>query len=1531
MTETCRNKTLKGDDIHRSWCFFKKEDPIQCGAKTPSQSFYDAFTAFLSSSSCAVELQESNVNESLCPNVELRKLELEEGKTNLMRQSAANTGCNEEKLGSIEYSFENCAPAEKIVANFWLTGDGPSIEKKCAKPAVSLSFADSNMSRDWPVCEAYKNEYPPAVGSGTGLRNLRSRDSYSKCRQNEGKSSACTSTFLRRSVIDLNCQEELSSDGKEAVEHNSHSVPYQQVQRLSSAGNFSRTYNSERQFLRPRNCKLTNNGNNESMKSECQLQYKEEYRRKLRSARDAGVRRAVSELSYTERAQQSRLSTLRRRNSLSSSGHVLQYDCFPKCRTQKALCRPVFVLLEKMSKKKIEQLQNEMKLCTKVMDATNMSGISETSGLKAADDFAGNYGSMNTSASSQMGEVFKISAVSRTDENEDEAPHCTKSEVTSTLQSMRTGMNFKASQFCSEGVDISKSETVWLADKTLNSGSSEIQENSDLGRSQLRIAKLCEKESLLHVQEVSCEVLNITNTKQSIETSGSIHVPELVGIISGSVSKHEKMFKPEIEKTCSSRTNANCGFEQTLHETNYSGCLPAAFDAVDQNEFKSELELSNVCNSTSSVKAVESVELSQVVSIHPLVTSDATELPKTLAKSDIIQDTVMSDAVGIPLQPGVDGLKDVSQTLDRVGVVLASPNRFSSSLSEPMKMKSRVKLVNSKPAMNCDIQIHCAENSEYFPKASNMDKRKKKKLGNVQNNVLVFNSLGAVSDGPKDCLKSSVTTSVLPTKARKRKAECNAASQKLSVDPPDDADAYVPNFMTHSQSLDESSLTEKWKEATDLEEWWLNDIGSWINVSAMNSTISSSTASEKSMSSEDFRWCAMIADQSEWPELELDLPTTVLEKSVDECNRNTPLTADAEEGQALHGEGANSGESDMNQCEDSQPLESLRPIAKPKCVKPTSCRVGKRKQLPWLRLKETGSLGTCKLTSTARKANAKLNDTVLDTGSSDNVAVASGVMELEADDKKHDQVDQMKNTSVSEALKGKSCEENADSGTPSSPSLVGTLSAASSPALVGTLSTLTPAANSTHISSVASGILAPSDVHMNRDAHFPCSPCDGTFSRTSPVTARCHDRSEALCRQASSFTSHSSSYLNLKCNAVAVGSVGSNHSSSTDLLLYSNSSVASINQNMCDSRFDFNPYVVPFNNEPSFAYFVPRSQAASKSCFIQNASAASITHTSSVKVASTGSHEQLARCQTISNEVTVNCATNSRGGSAQSESKAKGITTEKTLGPLVFSDMTQSNTSQHVLPTKHVIPVACSTMNSSSLASDSAITTSKIIDTSLSLNSSSFASQTDYDYSSKTEQSVINNEVYRNPNFVHNDLKNSKLFPTSRKAEVCEKDLAVDKNVCDHSFRGHLAEREFELPMLRIGLDMHGRSQERDEICSKDLVKDSQPCFSYAGLYRRFSKLDQGLSCDSSEALDAASENSSQDVPSEVGSKVCTKDVGPRSPSSEDTLMYNDCNSDMCSWLAASMGLYTCDCGAAFSDSWSCQQHQSRCSAVVRT
>lgn len=36
---------------------------------------------------------------------------------------------------------------------------------------------------------------------------------------------------------------------------------------------------------------------------------------------------------------------------------------------------------------------------------------------------------------------------------------------------------------------------------------------------------------------------------------------------------------------------------------------------------------------------------------------------------------------------------------------------------------------------------------------------------------------------------------------------------------------------------------------------------------------------------------------------------------------------------------------------------------------------------------------------------------------------------------------------------------------------------------------------------------------------------------------------------------------------------------------------------------------------------------------------------------------------------------------------------------------------------------------------------------------------------------------------------------------------------------------------------------------------------------------------------------------------------------------------EMSSWLAASMGLYTCVCGAAFSDSWSCQQHQINCSS----
>ena len=40
------------------------------------------------------------------------------------------------------------------------------------------------------------------------------------------------------------------------------------------------------------------------------------------------------------------------------------------------------------------------------------------------------------------------------------------------------------------------------------------------------------------------------------------------------------------------------------------------------------------------------------------------------------------------------------------------------------------------------------------------------------------------------------------------------------------------------------------------------------------------------------------------------------------------------------------------------------------------------------------------------------------------------------------------------------------------------------------------------------------------------------------------------------------------------------------------------------------------------------------------------------------------------------------------------------------------------------------------------------------------------------------------------------------------------------------------------------------------------------------------------------------------------------------------CNEEeMSSWLAASMGLYTCPCGAAFSDSLTCRQHQINCSS----
>ena len=51
----------------------------------------------------------------------------------------------------------------------------------------------------------------------------------------------------------------------------------------------------------------------------------------------------------------------------------------------------------------------------------------------------------------------------------------------------------------------------------------------------------------------------------------------------------------------------------------------------------------------------------------------------------------------------------------------------------------------------------------------------------------------------------------------------------------------------------------------------------------------------------------------------------------------------------------------------------------------------------------------------------------------------------------------------------------------------------------------------------------------------------------------------------------------------------------------------------------------------------------------------------------------------------------------------------------------------------------------------------------------------------------------------------------------------------------------------------------------------------------------------------------------------------PYSDHSQDVV---DCNTEMSSWLAASMGLYNCECGAAFSDSWSCRQHKAKCPVV---
>jgi hypothetical protein len=53
-------------------------------------------------------------------------------------------------------------------------------------------------------------------------------------------------------------------------------------------------------------------------------------------------------------------------------------------------------------------------------------------------------------------------------------------------------------------------------------------------------------------------------------------------------------------------------------------------------------------------------------------------------------------------------------------------------------------------------------------------------------------------------------------------------------------------------------------------------------------------------------------------------------------------------------------------------------------------------------------------------------------------------------------------------------------------------------------------------------------------------------------------------------------------------------------------------------------------------------------------------------------------------------------------------------------------------------------------------------------------------------------------------------------------------------------------------------------------------------------------------------------------------------PPNPDTLATDDARENMGSWLAASMGLFSCSCGEVFTDSWSYHQHETYCSGLPK-
>lgn len=715
----------------------------------------------------------------------------------------------------------------------------------------------------------------------------------------------------------------------------------------------------------------------------------------------------------------------------------------------------------------------------------------------------------------------------------------------------------------------------------------------------------------------------------------------------------------------------------------------------------------------------------------------------------------------------------------------------------------------------------------------------------------------------KNCSKFSSSGFSDTATAEERIDEDHSKVLDVVEDEHDLSDSYVPNFMTHSPHLHcQDDSVNEWRRVADLEEWWLNDRvnfepGLESQISVLQEDECQYTNSEnerRPLAANAFQWCAMLADQSEWPDI--DLCCFHDEVNMDSYHFNTvkglcvnknKVATPTQDAVFYSAENGKFRTDRLSETADSIVAES-KPFSH------SICRMSEKQQISLDAVNEL-------IPETRNKSG------FLDSEPDIRVKLDSGVFNAPG------ATDILCLTNAkSEALQSDSLDKFTDSSAASSRDLNSNFNHN-----VSKMYDYNPSFASNGDESRLSMSFLASHASLSYFQSFQMLP-DARIRSAVPInnvaTVNLHNDVNPL--EVSTFTTVQNAYkpaAETCCRAV-VSSVcsplGSATCDQTFLGPAGNHISKGVSRNHTSAAASFS-HICP---SPVHDHVI-MSQMHATTCS-HNSSQLSFVNTcyASLCQSNSSASSNSSSCSLLNEDGSVACSlTVSSNVSWPKESSCSslGFGLQHVLdfpSSRKFLDNANLFSAYDQKPCYPAFTASCSEIASNCL-SDSTSRPSEV------KFPSSVSSADD-----RNLDIIDASSSFNSPGMVRDCWSSLVCSETTPIAKVCKRDLQQNELKTSARYSN-------DLPASERNLLLSERSDDTNR---------TQSTLAEYNLKSSHKTL--------------------------IEDPVISNDNGSTS--------YDDCNSDMCSWLAASMGLYTCICGAAFSDSWSCLQHQFKCSVVMK-